>query len=671
MRRARGGIAEAASPAPRGTGGALLVAGLAAFAAGCLDFHRLLDDCRDGGNGCILSTADGGGGGGSGDGGTSDGGPVARLPGALCHQNMDLCFEFPTRTSVDLNDVWGAAPDDVWVVGEGGVLMHWNGTALESRWGMLPGDHYAKFWGRAADDVYLVGPMNHPQQHFDGAQWAFDGALITHYGVEAVDGTAPDNLTAVGTYGTVLHRGAGGWQKVANSFTGVLTGVVQTATDCLAAGTTQDGDGGTLFSGVMRCDGGQTWTLDAGATWGRFSIGGVPAVATSQGNVFELDGGGWAPLATPSSDVADVHRCVSTANVSDPLYCVGANGTVWPDLLGTGLAESPFLDLGQQYLWGAWTGGDGTAWASGAYGQLAQRHADGGWTAFSGTAYGANTIYSMATDGTHLLAAGSDGVLFSRGSGGWVPRAASPFPGEEVRVMQALADGTWVAAGTSGHVWKSADGGAWKPENAGDPSEHIQGLWASSASDVYAATGSGRILHRDDAGWTVAVADAGQTAGVSNELWKVTGDGTGRVWAVGASGTVVAFDGTAWSSQQLDPGGSVLYGVWAAGPDEVWAVGGSTVLWHHTTAGGWESVAKPAVCDTCEYFDVWGFSPNDVYAVGWDDSNPRMIHYDGNAWSQVFTALDSLGIGKAEVVRGLDGTLFIGADRGTILRAHP
>ena len=36
----------------------------------------------------------------------------------------------PTGTSVDLADVWGTAPDDVWAVGQGGTVLHFDGNAF-------------------------------------------------------------------------------------------------------------------------------------------------------------------------------------------------------------------------------------------------------------------------------------------------------------------------------------------------------------------------------------------------------------------------------------------------------------------------------------------------------------------------------------------------------------
>ena len=51
------------------------------------------------------------------------------------------------------------------------------------------------------------------------------------------------------------------------------------------------------------------------------------------------------------------------------------------------------------------------------------------------------------------------------------------------------------------------------------------------------------------------------------------------VWAVGAGGTILHYDGTAWSRTTL-PSKSPLTGVWASVPSDVWAVAQDGTIAH-------------------------------------------------------------------------------------------
>ncbi|MBN9161526.1 MAG: hypothetical protein J0I07_11215, partial [Myxococcales bacterium] len=65
------------------------------------------------------------------------------------------------------------------------------------------------------------------------------------------------------------------------------------------------------------------------------------------------------------------------------------------------------------------------------------------------------------------------------------------------------------------------------------------------------------------------------------DLHAVWGTGPNDVWAVGAEGTILHFDGVAWtvSSTGLGSGQEVnLTGIWGSGPNDVWAVGGNVAL---------------------------------------------------------------------------------------------
>ena len=82
--------------------------------------------------------------------------------------------------------LWGASDDDVWAVGSGGTVLHWNG----STWRSFQADtrdvetraDLRYIWGTAANDIWVSGgdhPVSGPSApdgqavvlHWDGIRW--------------------------------------------------------------------------------------------------------------------------------------------------------------------------------------------------------------------------------------------------------------------------------------------------------------------------------------------------------------------------------------------------------------------------------------------------------------------------------------------------------------------
>ena len=98
-----------------------------------------------------------------------------------------------------------------------------------------------------------------------------------------------------------------------------------------------------------------------------------------------------------------------------------------------------------------------------------------------------------------------------------------------------------------------------------------------------------------------------------NSLYSVWGSGTNNVWAVGASGTILHWDGSAWTSA-LSGTTNHLIGVWGSGASDVWAVADSGAILH------WDGSAWTSVPSGTTNFlrSVWGSGASDVWAVGAD-----------------------------------------------------
>ena len=134
-----------------------------------------------------------------------------------------------TRTSgrgadKDAQAIWGTSSTDIWVVtnchaGETPDVVHWDGTS----WTVTVLDpsvtqnYLYAVWADAPDDVWAVGGGG-AIVHYDGAAWS---SVVTGNGANAtlfsVWGSGPDDVWAAGASGTVVHWNGKTWTQQANA----------------------------------------------------------------------------------------------------------------------------------------------------------------------------------------------------------------------------------------------------------------------------------------------------------------------------------------------------------------------------------------------------------------------------------------------------------------------
>src|SRR5690348_10293964 len=87
----------------------------------------------------------------------------------------------------------------------------------------------------------------------------------------------------------------------------------------------------------------------------------------------------------------------------------------------------------------------------------------------------------------------------------------------------------------------SAPAPSWRTQSSG-VTANLSSVWGSSARDVFAVGSGGTILHYDGNAWT---AQPGQAADLQ-DVWGTSGT---DVFAVGAGGAILHYDGRAWTPQ--------------------------------------------------------------------------------------------------------------------------
>jgi hypothetical protein len=186
---------------------------------------------------------------------------------------------------------------------------------------------------------------------------------------------------------------------------------------------------------------------------------------------------------------------------------------------------------------------------------------------------------------------------------------------------------------------------------------NLNGVWGSSATDVFAVGASGTILHYNGTSWSA------MTSGTTNILHGVWGSSGTDVFAVGdvddesGSGTILQYNGTSWSTVPLCAQCHRFNGVWGSSATDVFVVGEAGTILHYN-GSTWSAMTSGTENDL---HGVWGSSGTDVFALG--DAG-TILNYNGSTWS----AMTSGTTNNLNGVWGSSATdVFAVGNSGTIL----
>ncbi|MFA6596645.1 MAG: hypothetical protein WCS69_02910 [Ignavibacteriaceae bacterium] len=124
-------------------------------------------------------------------------------------------------------------------------------------------------------------------------------------------------------------------------------------------------------------------------------------------------------------------------------------------------------------------------------------------------------------------------------------------------------------------------------------------------------------------------------------LYSIWGSTPNDVWAVGPGGgldqTIWHYDGAKWKTDGISRGISPNV-VWGFDKNNVWLGGNEGRIWHNNGEGWLESINYKKNGYRIGFFDVWGDSSNNLFAVGYADSGTVrkgiILHYNGEKWSE-------------------------------------
>ena len=260
-----------------------------------------------------------------------------------------------------IRSIWGSSPNNVYAVGNGGLILHYNGREWVEESNVV--DKTLKdVWGYSSDDVYIVG-HDGTILHYDGnvnSDWEIiqndSQENLTQENLMAVCGDVGNNVFAVGSNGTVVKH-----DKITDTWSVTTLSGSPYLFGCWGSNSSSDVYA-TGFEGSIFKFNGSSWeSMTSGTSeylygvWGSskdnvYSVG-------KDGGVYHYDGNiddEWQPIDSGYDDI--LYGIWGSS--ADDIYAVGLGGTVL------------YYD-GYDHIWDTSRNSDSTSYLKGVWGTSA------------------------------------------------------------------------------------------------------------------------------------------------------------------------------------------------------------------------------------------------------------------------------------------------------------
>jgi hypothetical protein len=193
----------------------------------------------------------------------------------------------------------------------------------------------------------------------------------------------------------------------------------------------------------------------------------------------------------------------------------------------------------------------------------------------------------------------------------------------------------YVGTTMGGHLFWGNDDGWLSDELGGNNDDGPTRIWADSGSGFFILTGASLWQLNTENESLIEIGGPSTFLNISiwgfapEQLFVGTHDGGIReIWKY-VNGN--------WFSMESGLE-QVPYGLWGSSPDDLFVVAGGSDGWEseikHFNGESWEEMFAPT---NSALNSVFGFGPDDVYAVGWWGT---ILHYDGAEWTQMESGTD-------------------------------
>jgi hypothetical protein len=418
--------------------------------------------------------------------------------------------------NVPLYDIWGSAPDDIYVTSYRPFILHYDGTSWDTVETDPKTSSTAAIWGSGPNDVW-ASTWTDTVLHYDGASWT----PMVH-----PDVSGGWSMSATETY---LFGPYEIWRYDGSSFTDI------TDFDICRNIAGIGGSGGMLFcvgdNGIVATYDGSRWTdvqggpfADLNDVW---TDGPTNAWAVGEaGTILHYDGTSWSnarPHGFPSVQLNGV------AGRWNNLYAVGDLGTVLrfngyslENLTDDGVTSSRLADVCVV---------ENEAFAVGIWGTIVHIVGDTLRLMESPSESFLRGVWGSAPN--DVFAVGDRGTILHYDGMQWI-KQASPDTTRGIYAVWGTGPRDVYACG-SGRTMLHYDGNTWSVMWITSYAWYT-GIWGTSSHDIYAVASGTAIYHYDGSGWIGNVLPR-----VRSALYAVSGSAADNVFAVGERGAIVHY----------------------------------------------------------------------------------------------------------------------------------
>jgi hypothetical protein len=594
------------------------------------------------------------------------------------------CPQFaPPLCWSSLNAVSVVGSSDVWAVGPGGLIAHFDGNG----WSAVPGPTSAQLYDidmvSAGDGWAVGGRVNHDTRAVSGVILRLEAGTWReqqHPGsaarIMAVDAMSPDEAWAVNETGEVLRHAGGTW-RIAGRVPGVFLNSISMVNNTMGWATGNDGSQALMVRyqndtwvkvpvGGGLSDAVDVKMLAANDGWAlglRFN-----ADATFDSVLLRFTGSTWSQ--------ADFSRnaVVSRLDMADSSsgWAVGRDGLVLGIAGGHFQRQTSPTSLN---LYDVATR-QGQAWAVGAGGAVLSNSGGAGWSRQGRAPTDATLRAVSVINRDYAWSGGDGGTILRGGETGWVTEGVAVTDTvialDMSHVNEGWAIGQAVVPPDSLLHYRD---GTWRVRSS-PITDTLSALDMNGFNEGWAVGGGltgGVALRFEDGIWTAAGTIAGEWL---NAIDLFGLDDGGRSppragWAGGESGVLVRHTGGNWIVT-AGPTQATITAIDMVSEDDTWATayeadlggGGDSLVLRHRT-GQWSLVWR---LPNARLDDLYMLGPDEGWAVGVDmDGRAVLARYD-SAWTRVSSPTNAPLLG---VSFGADGTGWAVGNHGVLLQFPP